>query len=119
MTGTAPARIWGAATATIGAAMLTQPAAVTRIVTGVDGPGTPNLMIVRVLGGRQVLQGIAVLASPDRSLVTTGGSITDLLHAASMVAAAIVWPRYRRPALVSATIAGASTVAGFLTSRCQ
>jgi hypothetical protein len=36
--------------------------------------------------------------------------VVDGLHAASMVAAALTWPRYRRPALTSAAVATASAV---------
>jgi hypothetical protein len=110
------ARIWGAATAAIGAAMLARPVVASRMV-GAHGAERPNPTIVRVLGGRQLLQGAAVLALPARSFVLIGGSIIDMLHASSMLAASALWPRYRRAGSASAVIAGTSAAAGFVISR--
>jgi hypothetical protein len=102
------ARIWGAATAVVGAATLLRPADVARLVSG---PGsTPNTAVLRVLGGRQLLQGAAVLIRPAPMLVI-GGSAVDVLHAISMIAAGVISPGYRRAALVSAAVAGASAAA--------
>ncbi len=112
--GRTSARIWGGTTAVLGAAFVLRPKPVAGLVS--SGSSTPNPVIVQVLGGRQLLQGAAVLIRPHR-LLLRAGSVADLLHAASMVAASRWWPRYRRPALVSAAIAGTSAVAGGLISR--
>ena len=72
--------------------------------------------MVRLLGGRQLVQGAAVLIRPTLLLVI-GGVAVDALHATSMVAAAVVWPRYRRAALTSAAAAGSSAIAGALIIR--
>ena len=72
--------------------------------------------MVRLLGGRQLLQGAAVLIRPAPALVI-GAVAVDVLHAASMVAAAVIWPGYRRAALTSAAVAGTSAVAGALILR--
>jgi hypothetical protein len=67
-----------------------------------------------VLGARQVVQSLVLLRRPSRSL-TTAAAVVDGLLSASMVAAALAWPRYRRPALTSAAIATGSaavTLAG-------
>ncbi len=109
------ARSWGAALAVLGAAMLVRPAAVAGVVSG--GASTPPAGVVRVLGARQLVQGVAVVILPDSHLLLTGGSVVDALHAGSMLAAARWWPRYRRPALASAAVAGSSAVVGGLISR--
>ena len=104
-------RIWAAATATAGAVIMVRPQAVSRLVSGTGS--TPDAAVVRVLGGRQLLQGAAVLIRPAPALII-GALAVDVLHATSMVAAALIWPGYRRAALTSAAVAAASAVAGAL-----
>ena len=104
-------RIWAAATATAGAVIMVRPQAVSRLVSGTGS--TPDAAVVRVLGGRQLLQGAAVLIRPAPALVI-GALAVDVLHATSMVAAALIRPGYRRAALTSAAVAAASAVAGAL-----
>ena len=99
----AAARVWGAATAAVGAAALLRPRTVAEAVSG--GGSAPDPAVVRVLGGRQLLQGTAVLIRPA-PLFVIGGVAVDVLHATSMVAAAVIWPGYRRAALTSAAVAG-------------
>ncbi len=108
------ARIWGAATAVAGAVSLMRPYTVAGLVSG-NGP-TPDAAVVRILGGRQLLQGTAVLIRPAPLLVI-GGLAVDVLHATSMLAAAVIRPGYRRPALASAAVAGTSAVGGALILR--
>ena len=115
MTRTVAARGWGAGTAVLGAAMLIGPRAVAGLVS--SGASSPSPVIVQVLGARQLLQGAAVMARPGRRLLLTGGSVVDVLHAGSMLAAARWWPRYRQPALTSAAVAAGSAVVGGLISR--
>ena len=110
----AAARVWGAATAAVGAAALLRPRTVAEAVSG--GGAAPDPAVVRVLGGRQLLQGTAVLIRPA-PLFVIGGVAVDVLHATSMVAAAVIWPGYRRAALTSAAVAGASAAAGALILR--
>jgi len=114
MTRTVAARGWGAGTAVLGAAMLIRPRAVAGLVS--SGASSPSPVIVQVLGARQLLQGVAVMARPGRRLLLTG-SVVDVLHAGSMLAAARWWPRYRQPALTSAAMAAGSAVVGGLISR--
>jgi hypothetical protein len=102
-------RIWAAATATAGAVTLIRPHAVARLVSGTGS--TPVAPVVRILGARQLLQGTAVLIRPAPALVI-GALAVDVLHATSMVAAAVIWPGYRRAALTSAAVATTSAVAG-------
>ena len=55
--------------------------------------------VVRLLGGRLVVQHALVLSRPTRGHVRAAAAV-DVLHAASMVP--LLWsPRYRRAALVS------------------
>jgi hypothetical protein len=89
-----------------GAALAARPAATARAVSG--GP-VPPPAVIRVLGARQLVQSAVLLLRPSRPL-TVGAAVVDGLHAATMVAAALIWPRYRRPALTSAAVATASAV---------
>ena len=45
-------------------------------------------------------------ADPARTALVIGAVAVDVLHATSMVAAAVIWPGYRRAALTSAAVAG-------------
>ena len=110
----AQARIWGAATAAVGAAALLRPGPVAQAVSG--GRSAPDAAVVRLLGGRQLLQGIAVLIRPTPTLII-GALAVDVLHGVSMVAAAVIWPGYRRSGLTSAAVATTSAVAGALSLR--
>lgn len=94
--------------------MLARPVAVARLASGSES--VPDTRIVRVLGGRQLLQGVVLMIRPKPALVA-GAVVIDALHATSMVVAALIWPGYRRAALASATIAGTSAVAGAVILR--
>lgn len=75
------------------------------------GLGAPPA-VVRLLGARMALQGLVLRrVGEDRRRAFRVGAATDGLHAASMVAAAMVWSRYRRPALVSAAVAATTAAA--------
>ena len=90
-----------------GTALAVRPATTVRAVCG--GTPVPPPAVVRVLGVRQVLQSAVLLLRPSRPLATAAAMV-DGLHAASMVAAALAWPRYRRPALTSAAVAAGAAV---------
>ena len=94
--------------------MVARPQAVARLVSGTGS--TPDAAVVRILGGRQLLQGAVVVIRPSPLLVI-GSVAVDALHAASMVAAAAIWPGYRRAALTSAAVAGTSALTGALILR--
>lgn len=108
------ARTWATVTAAVGALTMFRPQAVARLASG-TGP-TPNTPVVRILGGRLLLQGTAVLIRPTPVLVV-GAVAIDVLHATSMIAAALIWPRYRHAAIGSAAVAGVSAAAGALALR--
>jgi hypothetical protein len=99
--------------AAAGLALLARPARVTRLAAA-GGP-LPPTWLVRLLGGRSVAQHGLVLLRPGRGVVL-GGAAIDALHALSMVGAAAVWPQYRRPALASAGMAGASVALALATA---
>jgi hypothetical protein len=93
-----------------------QLAAPERVVGAVQGSSPPALVwAARVLGARLVVQNAVVLGWPARTAVLAGAAV-DALHALSMVPAAVVWPEYRRPALVSGGLAAASAVLGLATA---
>ena len=103
------ARVLGALSAALGAALLLRPAAVTRMVSGRGD--APSDVVARVLGGRQLLQGLALITRPEPPVVTVAVA-TDVLHAASMLLLGWIRPVYRRPAVVSAAVAASSAGCG-------
>lgn len=96
-----------------GAALLARPE---RIADVVGGGIAPPSWIVRVLGARGVLQETVVLLAPSRRAATAAAG-ADVLHALSMLAAAAIWPRYRRCELASAGIAAGSALVTVATAR--
>ena len=92
-----------------GAAMLLLPRKTTRWVCA-GGP-EPDLRVVRVLGARLVVQSAVTLVRPTREVVLAGAGL-DLLHAASMGAARLAFPRLVRPIGVSAASSVAAALAG-------
>lgn len=103
--------MWAAATAAVGVAAILRSGPVARLVAG---RGTaPDARLVRILGARQLVQGGATLIRPTRHLVAIGGGV-DVIHGASMVLAAVIWPEHRTAALISAGVAGTSAAAAAL-----
>ncbi len=74
------------------------------------GRRAPASWLVRVLGARTVVQSALLLARPTREGLQAG-AVVDALHAASMVPAGLVWPRYRQAAAISAAFASAASAA--------
>lgn len=96
------------------AVLLAQPQALLRAIT--DDHEAPPSWIIRVLGVRMLLQAASETLRPRPNVLCLGVAV-DLTHAASMLAAAWIWPRYRRVALASAGSAAASALAGTLIVR--
>jgi hypothetical protein len=92
----------------VGTACLARPTRVLELVGGLDRDDTHTRAIVRVLGGRLLVQSVADLAIGPRTRVPDVW--IDGSHAASMVAAAFHWPEHRRSALTSAAVASAIAV---------
>jgi hypothetical protein len=107
-------RVLGAATAAAGAVLATGGPAAGEWVSGRDAP--PPGWLVRALGARVLTQGVLLMVRPGRRLVLAGATV-DATHAASMVAAAVKWPQYRRAAVVSAGVAVGFAVAGLAVAR--
>jgi len=107
-------RLLGGAHLGQAAVLLAQPHAVLRAITG--DHGAPPSWIVRVLGTRILLQAAPETIRPSPTILRLGVAV-DLTHAASMLAAARIWPRYRRAALASAGSAAASALASLLIVR--
>lgn len=107
-------RIWALSTSMLGAVTVIRPDAVASFVSG--GEDLPNANVVRLLGTRQLVQGI-VLGLRPLPLVIAGAITVDVLHAISMVGLTAVRPAYRRSALASAATAAASAAAGILVSH--
>ena len=103
------ARVLGGVTAAMGSVFLIWPHALANRFSG--GRSTPDNTIVRVLGGRQLLQGAAQIADPKPDVVLAG-IVVDAIHTGSMLALAVLWPAYRRSSLTSAAIAAVAAAAG-------
>ena len=78
----------------------------------------PDPRIVGVLGLRQLAQGALVVAAPD-PVITRIGAATDAAHAATMVAAALLWPDYRKPATLSGALAVITAAVGLRLAQRQ
>jgi hypothetical protein len=113
VTGPAAIRVLAASQGVAGLVLLVRPGDVLDALA--PAPAHPPHWLVRLLGARVVIQQAVVAAAPSRRLVLAGVAV-DGLHAASMVAAALVWPRQRRAATVSALSATASAVLGWVTA---
>lgn len=107
------ARLVSALAAAEGLALLARPVQVSAALGLAERP--PPARVVRVLGARQVLQHAAVVLAPTPTAVRVTAA-TELLHAASMLAAAVLWPRHARSAVVSAALAGGTALAGLATT---
>lgn len=101
-----PAVVVGTATAAVGAALLGRPQQVARIAAG-STPDAPPGWILQVLGVRYLVQAAAELGRPTRGVWAVVSAV-DSIHAVSMIAAAVHWPAYRRPALLNAAAASGS-----------
>lgn len=90
-----------------GFTLLAAPAAAVRTTT--RGGPTPPEPVVRALGARRIVQHLLVAGTSSAAIAWVSVA-TDVLHSASMVAAARIWPQYRRAELTSAGIAAGSAV---------
>lgn len=102
-------QLWGLSQASLGALALVAPDALAAACAGSE-PRAPQ-WIVRILGGRLVVQGGFLLIRPTDEAIILGCSI-DALHGASMLAATMVKPQYRRSALIAGILAATSVAVG-------
>ena len=89
-----------------GALMIWRPGPLARAVSSAPS-NVPALWVLRLLGLRLLAQGITGALWP-RPEVAAVSAMVDATHSASMALAAMVTPRFRRPALISAAVALAS-----------
>ncbi|GGL92020.1 hypothetical protein [Nakamurella endophytica] len=101
-------RIWAAATAGYGLVLLAGGERASRW-DGL-GSGVPPAM-VRLLGGRLLVQSGLVLRWPIRPVCLACAAV-EALHAASMAVVAVASHRFRRAAAVSGSVATCSALAG-------
>jgi hypothetical protein len=104
---TTSARALGSAQLALGALLVTRPGALA---------GHAPLWLVRLLGGRGVLQGAMTLLEPGATTLALGACI-DAAHALSMIPVVAGSSRYRRPAAVSGGVAAVMAVAGLGLAR--
>jgi hypothetical protein len=99
----------------LGAVCLAAPGLVLDAIGGPDRNDPTTCRIAQVLGARLALQGVGdlVLGQRTRRLDV----VVELMHAASMVPAAAVWPRHRRSALGSAAAACCVAVLDVMSTR--
>jgi hypothetical protein len=95
-------RALGAASAITGSLLVVETGPITRSISG--SGAVPPQSIVKALGGRYLVQGVAEMLRPTPRTMWTSCAV-DGLHAASMAAAALIWPRYRNAALASLLLA--------------
>lgn len=74
-------------------------------------PDRGTLIIMRVLGVRQILQGIVVHLFPNRRVIVLSAT-TDGLHALSMVALGIWSRHYKRAAFTDSVVASTFATLG-------
>lgn len=112
---TAAVRLFGVVRTAWGVTLLVAPE---RVLCAIDGrvPSVESVPVARVLGGRQIVQGVATALLPTRRLLRWG-AVVDVLHAASMAGLAAGSPRHRRVGLVSAGLTTAAAVTGGQLSR--
>jgi hypothetical protein len=89
------------------AALLVRPRGV---AAALAGRPTPPAWLVRLLGARQLVQQLVVLAVPTPAVARVAAAV-DGVHALSMLGATALAPRHRRAELVSAGVAVASAAA--------
>jgi hypothetical protein len=114
MAATGPKRGRPVALVAAGLPLLAVPERVGELAAG--GGARPDPRIVRLLGARMAAQGAALLVRPSAGAWRLAAAV-DAAHGSSMVGLAVLSPRYRRPALVSAAVAGVSAWFELATSR--
>jgi hypothetical protein len=81
------------------------------------GSGRPPRWVVRLLGVRRLVQGTLTGVRPRPTVLLLGAAV-DTLHALSMLAVPLRWPRHQRAAMLSAAgAAGFAALAGLLARR--
>jgi hypothetical protein len=96
----------------VGTAMVLAP----RFVASLSRGPVPPTLIMRVLGTREIGQGVLTAARADRMALGFGAAV-DIAHLASMVVLAAARPRWRRTASASGAVAVVFAAAGLALAR--
>ncbi len=112
-TGRLLSRLVGGLDVVVGVVLLARPE---RVTAAVSTEAQPAAGWARLLGVRHLAQGAVELAWPSAD-VLAGSAGVDALHGLSMLGLAAIREDYRRPALVSASLAAAGAVVSTLASR--
>jgi hypothetical protein len=72
---------------------------------GVDGPAPRVRLVIRVLGGREIVQALLIALRPGPRMLFSAMAV-DATHSASMVVLAARDPAFRRLAGTSALVSG-------------
>ena len=118
MTSPSPGRVargWGAAVAAVGVATAGRVEQAADFAAG-GTDGRPDPRVIRILGIRQVGQGVLVAVYPSRVRGDLGG-VRRRVPRAEHGRAGSLLARYRRAALLSAGIAASSAGVGLLAAR--
>lgn len=78
-------------------------------------PGPTGRLVVRTLGLREAGQALAVMPRPTSAVLSVGAGV-DVAHAGTMVWLAAQSTTWRRPALLSASLATTYAVATFVAA---
>lgn len=106
-------RIWGVSTGLAGAVTVLAPS---RAAEMLSGPTPPPTWVVRVLGGRELVQGIVLVVRPTRRVAQLFVAV-DAIHLVTMVAAWWIFPQFRRSEAVSGSAALGSALLGLVVLR--
>jgi len=93
-----------------GILLLAAPGPVFRLYTG-HRVNRVSRVVVRILGARQLAQGIVTVGNPGPVVLALGVQV-DLAHVASMLTLAVIDRRLRRAGLVDAVAASVFAVTG-------
>lgn len=98
-----------------GVALLAVPVTVARIYTARQ-PRPGDVLLVRVLGVRQLVQAVACAGPADRAAFQLGAEV-DLGHGVTTVGAAVLSRSLRRAALIDTAVAVGFAAGGLLAAR--
>lgn len=108
-----PGALFGVVRLGWGSALLIVPGRILRLAGGREDPMSRR--VVRLLGARHALQGVAELAWWPR--LASVGALADGAHAASAAGLAALDPRWRRPAALDVAVASTFCAIGWRLAR--
>jgi hypothetical protein len=106
---TSPGGVISAVRGAVGVCELCWAPQAAQLVRAPDTAGR-TLMVIRVLGARQVVQAVATQLRTTPTILLSG-AVVDCLHAASLIALSLAKRRWRRAALPEAVLAICGAIA--------